>query len=173
MYSGVANQYKKMEMESASQGKLLLRLYDGALDFIELAVEHHTKKNAMEYRHYIGKVQAIVNELMSTLNMEAGDIAQNLFLLYEFMLRQLLDAYKAENIEQVYSVQHLIKGLRDAWEVVVNGTVSIPQPSPETESAATEPETVYERPAAQPVARRTPYGAYAGAAQSRSVEFSG
>ncbi|HAR62973.1 MAG: flagellar export chaperone FliS [Candidatus Margulisiibacteriota bacterium] len=122
MYSLNVKNYKKVEIESASQGKLLLRLFEGALEFLDLAKEYLRENDDANYKHYLGRAQAIITELMATLNMDAGgEIARNLFSLYEFMLRQLIEAYRDKNIENINGVRYLLSGLKESWEIIING----------------------------------------------------
>ncbi|MFN3245729.1 MAG: flagellar export chaperone FliS, partial [Leptonema sp. (in: bacteria)] len=75
--------YKDTEIQTADQGKLILMLYDGAIRFLNIAIDN------MDYRKYdivnnnIIKAQDIITELMLSLNMDqGGEIAKNLFNIY-------------------------------------------------------------------------------------------
>ncbi|MBC7196875.1 MAG: flagellar protein FliS, partial [Deferribacterales bacterium] len=61
----------------------------------------------------------IIYELMSTLNMDAGEIAENLLKLYDFMVWQLIEANKEKNSEKINTVIKLLTNLREAWKVIV------------------------------------------------------
>ena len=72
-------QYKKNQIETADQGKLIVMLYDGAIKFISRAIELMDRKKVtgedIETIHKnIIRTQDIITELMSSLNMDAGDI---------------------------------------------------------------------------------------------------
>lgn len=121
MYSANVKNYKRIEIESASPGKLLLMLYDGAVEYADLAAEKMRDSNDADSIFYTNKVQAIVTHFLSTLNMEAGEISANLFSLYEFILRKLQDAQSNKSIDDLHHVKDLLVGLRDSWREIVNG----------------------------------------------------
>ncbi len=59
---------------------------------------------------------AIVNELLSSLNLEAvGPLAANMADLYEYICRQLLKASLENRVELLDEVSGLIRELRGAW----------------------------------------------------------
>ena len=56
---------------------------------------------------------------MSTLNMDAGEIADNLMRLYDFMIWQLIEANRDKDKNKVESVIELLLPLCDAWKQIV------------------------------------------------------
>lgn len=124
MYSANIKNYKRIEVESATPGKLLLMLYDGAIEYSKLASQYIKDNNEIESMHYIGRVQAIITELMNSLNLESGgEIAMNLFALYEYMLFSLIEAGKSKALDKVLYVQELLEGLRDSWNKAIKGGI--------------------------------------------------
>lgn len=111
--------YIKQEVEGATKGKLVLLLYDGAIKFMRIAVKSIEDENIQDAHNGIMRAQNIIYELMSTLNMEAGDISNNLLKLYDFMVWQLIEANKDKNKEKVEVVIRLMSELREAWREVV------------------------------------------------------
>jgi len=111
--------YIKQEVEGATKGKLVLLLYDGAIKFMRIAVKAIDEKNIQDSHNNIMKAQNIIYELMSTLNMDAGDISKNLLRLYDFMVWQLIEANREKSKDKVESVIKLMSNLREAWREVV------------------------------------------------------
>ena len=111
--------YIKQEVEGATKGKLVLLLYDGAIKFMRVAVKAIDDNNIQDAHNNIMKAQNIIYELMSTLNMEVGDISRNLMRLYDFMIWQLIEANKEKSQEKIGTVIKLMSSLRDAWKDVV------------------------------------------------------
>lgn len=110
------NQYQNTQVSTSSPEKLLLMLYDGAINFTRIALDKMEKKDIAGKGLYIGKAQAIVSELMNTLNHEVGgDISRQLERLYLY----LIDEYLAANINNSpRSLQNALKiltVLRDTW----------------------------------------------------------
>lgn len=112
--------YLKNEIEGATKGKLILLLYDGALKFLKIS-QKFINENEIESAHTnIIKTQNILYELMSTLNMDAGEVSENLLKLYDFMIWQLVEANKEKDAEKIESVIKLLVVLRDAWRDVIS-----------------------------------------------------
>lgn len=111
--------YIKQEVEGATKGKLVLLLYDGAIKFMRISVKAIDDKNIQEAHNNIMKAQNIIYELMSTLNMEVGDISRNLMRLYDFMIWQLIDANKDKDKDKIENIIKLMSSLREAWKDVV------------------------------------------------------
>jgi len=111
--------YIKQEVEGATKGKLVLLLYDGAIKFMRISTKAVDDNNIPDAHNNIMKAQNIIYELMSTLNMDAGEISKNLMRLYDFMIWQLVEANKEKDKEKIESVIKLMTSLRDAWKDVI------------------------------------------------------
>ncbi|QAR33250.1 flagellar export chaperone FliS [Geovibrio thiophilus] len=111
--------YIRQEVEGATKGKLVLLLYDGAIKFMRIAVLAMEEGKIPEAHNNIMKAQNIVYELMSSLNMDAGEISQNLLRLYDFMIWSLIEANKSKDKAKVESAISVMCELREAWKGVV------------------------------------------------------
>ena len=117
------NAYRETQIKTANQEKLIIMLYDGAIRQINLAIEAmregHPRYDVMNSS--IIKAQDIISELMVSLDFEkGGDIARNLFSLYIFMNRQLLDANVNKLITPLKDVKEMLTELREAWIEISN-----------------------------------------------------
>ena len=118
-------EYKRTQVETASPERLILMLYDGAIKFLvqaklKMAGNKKDPKTIEEINKSLIKGQNIIYELIKSLDMEqGGDIAANLFSLYEFMLNQLVIANIEKNPEPVTQVISMIKDLRATWVEVI------------------------------------------------------
>lgn len=116
-------QYKNTQIQTATPGQLILLLYEGAIKFNKLAKLSIEKKNIMDANKYILKVQDIISELMSSLDMKSGaDIAENLYSLYDYMMSKLVDANLQKDIKSLDEVEELLEELRDSWRVALKNT---------------------------------------------------
>ncbi|MCB1137704.1 MAG: flagellar export chaperone FliS [Leptospiraceae bacterium] len=125
--------YKDTEIQTANQGKLIVMLYDGAIRFLRIAQENLNPRTYDVANTNIIKAQDIITELMLSLNMDAGEVAQNLFNLYAYMKKRLLEANMAKDGEIITEVIKLIEPLKTAWEEVLSkdGAPSAPaRPAP-------------------------------------------
>lgn len=134
MVSNPYQNYIKQEVEGATKGKLVLLLYDGAIKFMKTACKAIEEDNVQIAHNNIMKAENIIYELMSTLNMDAGDIAGNLMKLYDFMVWQLIEANKDKSIEKIESVISLMSTVREAWREVVNKEEGMAKKDGETKS---------------------------------------
>ena len=113
------DQYKHTEINTANQGKLIVMLYDGAIKFCNIAIENMQPKTYDIANINIIKAQDIINELILALNMnDGGDVARNLFNLYIYFKKQLLEANIQKNSDILKNVVKLLKELRDAWDKI-------------------------------------------------------
>ena len=110
--------YKETQIKTATPGKLVVMMYDGAVKYLSLALEslnsrHHSYDRASE--HLI-RTQDIITELMVSLDFDhGGEIARNLFNLYMWMNRQLLDGNIRKDVAPLESVRKVLLELRSAW----------------------------------------------------------
>jgi flagellar protein FliS len=62
------------------------------------------------------KSLAILHALQSCLDFDkGGEIAENLFRLYEFARQQLLASFRTGEVERVDAAIHSLSEIRDAW----------------------------------------------------------
>jgi flagellar protein FliS len=78
------------------------------------------------------KTQEIITELMVSLDFEkGGEIAKNLFSLYTWFNKELLEANISQEMKRILTVRNLFNELRSAWVEIVAKTAaeSMGQPS--------------------------------------------
>jgi flagellar protein FliS len=124
MMEGYKN-YKEVEIETASGLKLVVMLYAGAIKFLNIAKEAIYQKKLDVANNNIIKAQDIITELMISLNFEAGDIAHNLYSLYIYMNRRLLEANIEKNAEIINEVIKLLTILKEAWDELLKNQKEI------------------------------------------------
>ena len=108
--------YRKTQIDTASPEALILMLYDGALRFLGQAEEGFEKKNLEGISNSLLRVQAIIAELLTSLNKEkGGEIATNLERLYLFFLDRLAESNMRKDPEPMRQIRPLIQDLRDTW----------------------------------------------------------
>ncbi|MCP4138004.1 MAG: flagellar export chaperone FliS [bacterium] len=113
------NQYKETEVTTASQGKLIVMLYDGAIKFLNIAIDNMEPKTYDIVNTNIIKAQDIITELLLSLNMkEGGEISNNLFNLYMYFKKRLLEANIQKDTGIIQTVVTHLRELRDAWEKI-------------------------------------------------------
>ncbi|RUP82658.1 flagellar export chaperone FliS [Alteromonas sp. KS69] len=106
----------KQDIASADPHKLTLMLLQGALDRIAYAKGAMERKELIVKAEYISKASAIIIHLRDTLDVEVGgEVAENLFALYNYMVERLGDAHVNNDLKMLDEVSSLITPIRDAW----------------------------------------------------------
>lgn len=112
------NAYKQNSVTTASPGELTLMLYNGCLKFIHQGKKAIDEKNIEKRNTNITKAQAIITELMSTLNMDIA-ISTEMLALYEYIQTKLIEANIQSSIEALDEVEELVTEFRDTWKEVI------------------------------------------------------
>jgi flagellar protein FliS len=132
MSGGGSAAYRRVEVETASPAKLVVMLYNGAIKNAEeakLAIE----SGDLQIAHArLIRVQEIVTELRSALNFGAGEVADNLDRVYEYMYRLLVQANVEKAAAPIEECVGHLRSLRDAWEEVFLRVAREAQPTPES-----------------------------------------
>lgn len=115
-----ANNYKKMQVSTASPGQILIMLYEAAIQNVKKSITAIEAKNIAEKGKYIGKTHDILNELNCSLNHEiGGDVSKELERLYNFMITQLIKANLENDSNPLHSVQKNLETLLEGWRGAV------------------------------------------------------
>ncbi|HON42563.1 MAG TPA: flagellar export chaperone FliS [Bacillota bacterium] len=115
MMATPCNRYMEMQVRTAPAENLVLMLYDGALRFARQAQVDLAEGRMQDAHNNLTRAQDILGELMGSLNMDAGDIAHNLFKLYEFIQYRLTVANVKKSTEPIDDVIQLLGDLRATW----------------------------------------------------------
>jgi flagellar secretion chaperone FliS len=112
------NAYKQNSVTTASPGELTLMLYNGCLKFLHKAKLSIQEKNIQEKNTNLIKAQAIISELMATLNMDI-EVSKNMFALYEYMNYRLVEANIQNDVAIIEEVEGFVTEFRDTWKEVI------------------------------------------------------
>lgn len=107
-------QYQQNVVNTSTPQELTLMLYNGLIKFLKLSVQSIEENNAEKANNNIGRAQDILEEFMSTLNMDY-DISNNLYSLYDFMYKHLVEANIKKDKTMVEDVIGFAEELRDTW----------------------------------------------------------
>ena len=115
-------QYKQVQVKTANRGKLLVMLYQGCIKFLRLAKKSIEEEDIENANNYIIRSQDIIRELMNTLDREkGGELADNIYNLYDFLNRQLIEANVNKDIDKISVVEEMMLELLESWEQIVSG----------------------------------------------------
>ncbi|MGM0841677.1 MAG: flagellar export chaperone FliS [Bacillota bacterium] len=110
--------YQNNSVNTASPGELTLMLYNGSLKFLQIAKKAIEDRNIELKNTNIQKVQAIVNELMVTLNRDL-EVSKNMMSLYDYLNRRLAEANVKNDLPILEEVEGFLTDFRDTWKQVV------------------------------------------------------
>lgn len=123
--------YQNASVKTASQGKLIILLYEAAVRNLMNAnslINNENKIRACDIEKYstlIQKTQAIICELQVSLDMEkGGDIAKNLMSLYVFFNTQLNEVNIDHNKNKISSLINMLSELLDGWKQAASSVSS-------------------------------------------------
>ncbi|NMB19585.1 MAG: flagellar export chaperone FliS [Firmicutes bacterium] len=111
--------YRQTQVTTASQGELLLMLFDGAIRFARQSKDFMVAREYEDANARLIRTQDIINELILSLDLSVGEIANNLQQLYVFIHDLLVQANIKKDPEIVDSAVDMLVELRDTWEQVV------------------------------------------------------
>jgi flagellar protein FliS len=114
--AAVASRYRGVQLQTSTPVELVVMLYDGILRFVSEASDALEKGDRARAGARIGRVLAILDELVATLDPKpAPELADNLTALYGFCKRRLFDANLGQSREALRDVSVVITPLRDAF----------------------------------------------------------
>ena len=128
-YNKYIKQYQASNVNTATPEKLMIMLFDGALQFLQKAKTAISENNLQERAKYIEGARKILRELMRTIDLENGnDVSKQLFKLYNRMAMDLIKANVQRNAQKIDDVITDITNIRWGFQKAIeiqNGTVTI------------------------------------------------
>ena len=122
MQTNSHEQYREVQVNTADRGRLLMMLFDGCLNFLNLTKEGFEENDIQKSSKYMSKSQAIIAELMNTLDFkQSEELAQNLASLYEFMLFYLTEANLEKDPAKVDKVIGLLGSIASGYRELIDG----------------------------------------------------
>ncbi len=114
--------YRQTQVSTASQGELLIMLFDGAIRFARQGQEYMGKGELEEANSKLIRTQDILNELILSLDLNVGEIAESLQQLYTYIHDLLVQANIKKDSKLVDEAVGMLIDLRDTWAQVVDQT---------------------------------------------------
>ena len=121
-YNKYIKQYQANNITTATPEKLMVMLFDGAVQFLQKAKQAIEEKNYQERSTNIEGARKILRELMRTIDLENGnDVSKKLFRLYNKMAMKLIKANVSRNIglldEVIDDLTNIRWGFQKAIEI--------------------------------------------------------
>jgi len=118
MAAALKNPYEKIENDAiftASKEELTLMLYEGALKFMNQAIDAVENKDYQKTNSLIIRVQDILREFQITLDFQY-EISNQLNSLYDYMYRRLVEANMSKDVEIMNEIRDMFREFRDTWK---------------------------------------------------------
>jgi flagellar secretion chaperone FliS len=127
-----AKAYRKVGVEtmvlSSDPHRLVLVLFDGALNAIDVGRAHMASGRTVEKTHSLSKAIEIVDEgLRVSVDRKAGgELAERLVQLYQFITMRLLQANLRNDANALEEARRILAGLRGAWAQIAPRPNAVP-----------------------------------------------
>ena len=121
-YNKYIKQYQTSNITTATPEKLMILLFDGAIQFLQKAKIAISENNFKERSQNIDGARKIIRELMRTIDLENGnDVSKQLFKLYNRMAMNLIKANVMRNSgiidEVIQDLTNIRWGFQKAIEI--------------------------------------------------------
>jgi len=113
--------YKESAVLTAPPEQLVLMLYDGINRFLFQATVAMRGGDFVMTNNKLQRAEAIIDELIATLDHSAGDVSDKLNAIYLYSRRTLSESRIEKSPEKIEHVQGLIREIRDAWAQICPG----------------------------------------------------
>lgn len=119
-YNKYIKQYQTSNITTATPEKLMIMLFDGAIQFLQKAKTAIEEKNLSERSTNLESARKIVRELMRTIDLENGnDVSKALFRLYNKMAMKLIKANVSRNVELIDEVLEDLMNIRWGFQKAI------------------------------------------------------
>jgi flagellar secretion chaperone FliS len=114
-YAPAPNAYRESAVLTATPEQLVVMLYDGANRFLMQSAVAMRDGRAGLAGEKLRRAEAIIDELLATLDMSVGEIAERLQALYVFFKEHLSAARLEQNPDKLDDVARFMSELRASW----------------------------------------------------------
>ena len=119
-YNKYIKQYQASNVNTATPEKLMIMMFDGALQFLQKAKAAIAEGNLKERSINIDGARKIIRELMRTIDLENwNDVSKQLFKLYNKMAMNLIKANVQRNAALIDTVIEDISNIRWGFQKAI------------------------------------------------------
>ena len=119
-YNKYIKQYQTSNITTATPEKLMIMLFDGAIQFLQKAKTAIDNKDYKERSTNIEGARKIIRELMRTIDLENGnDVSKQLFRLYNRMATNLIKANVSKNVALIDEVLEDLSNIRWGFQKAI------------------------------------------------------
>ncbi len=124
--------YQSSAVEGASQGQLIVMLFDGSIRFLRQAIDALERRDLEGACEAMLRAKAIVAHLLDSLRTDANpELAGHLRKLYLFCYQEIVAANLEKSPARLQPVIRVMSSLREAWhQVALQEKTAGPSSSP-------------------------------------------
>lgn len=120
MFPNGASAYRKTQVTTANPAQLVVQLYEGAVCFLERAIQAMDRSDVEGAHTSLIRAQAVVTELRGTLRRDTGPLAVQMDGLYDYFYRQLMLANVRKDPTIASEVLGHVRVLLSAWRAIAS-----------------------------------------------------
>ena len=123
MYNAKVKNYQKEALKTQVAGadryELIQMLMAGVIEKLVMAKVSIERQNLEAKAEHLSKASAIIEALRGCIDFEVGgDVTENLYALYSYMLDRLIDASLKNDVEIIEEVSSLVKEIKSGWDAI-------------------------------------------------------
>ena len=106
--------YKQQSVLTMTQGEMLNKLFEEVVKQLSFAQVFLEKKDFIKTNDALKRAQRIINHLRATLNFDY-EVSYNLAALYDYFLRQLVEANVKKQAAPIQEILPMLKELQETF----------------------------------------------------------
>jgi len=109
----------KNDLAVADPHRVIQLLMQGSLENMALAKGAIERKDFVVKSKSVSKAMTIIAALQNSLDMDAGgEVSENLWSLYDFMVNHLMQASRESSINKIDDVIDIMLKIKSAWDQI-------------------------------------------------------
>ena len=116
--------YREAAVLTASPVQLVVMLYDGVERFLRQAEVVMGEGDVAQAHDRMQRAEAVIDELLRTLDKSAGQVAERLEAIYVFCKRLMMEARLEKDPSKLAKVRSLMAELRESWAELAESGVA-------------------------------------------------
>ena len=124
------NAYLLQKINSATPEELAAMLLEGAQRFLRQAAAAIRDGNGQGHARLVNRASLIMDELLSMLNADGGELADRLHGIYVWWIKEMFEGSRSRQPEQLERVARQMGTIREGWEQLSVRTKGFQAPAP-------------------------------------------
>jgi flagellar protein FliS len=109
----------KNDLAVADPHRVIQLLMQGSLENMALAKGAIERKDFVVKSKSVSKAMTIIAALQNSLDMAAGgEVSENLWSLYDFMVNHLMQASRESSVAKIDDVMEIMLKIKSAWDQI-------------------------------------------------------